>query len=184
MIWHRHFTFKHPLFRKAKTASGINWQKSVYYLWWEFLRRHDGYRETCKNKGRGKYAKLYADFGDVHASDFKEWWTKDDRGAQLFAEPAAPITVERLTKRDLEFLQKNWNDEAVLVTAIPLSFPKRFIEGRIAKLLKRYHKRKRGQRTLKESRALYPIANQFNMHSLQLALAVYDLKKRNQKLKL
>ena len=184
MVWHRHFTFKHPLFRKAKTASGINWQKSVYYLWWEFLRRHEGYRETCKNKGKGKYAKLYADFGDVHASDFKTWWNKEGRGARLFAEPAVPITVERLTKGDLEFLKTDWDDQAVLLIAVPLSFGKRFIQTLFSKLLKQEHPRRRGQRTMKQSRALYPIISQFNMHSLQFALDVYDLKKSNPKLKL
>ena len=184
MIWRRHFTFKHPLFSKAKTASGVKWQNSVYYLWWEFLRRHDGYKETCKNKGKGKYAKLYEDFGDVHEPDFKTWWNKDCRGARLFAEPAVPKTVERLTKQDIELLKTEWDDEAVLVIAAPMFLPKRFIQNRVVKVLKQYHPRKRGQRTIKESRALYPIANQFNLRSLQLALAVYDLKKRNPKLKL
>lgn len=192
MIRTRHFTFKHPLFRKVespargkvKTTPGVEWRQSIYYLWWEFLRRHDGYKETCENKERGKFAKLYADFGDVHASDFKTWWTKGDRGARLFAEPAALTGVERLEKDDLEFLQKEWDDNAVLVIAVPLSFGKRFIEKRIVSLLKQYHKRKRGQRTIKESRALYRIANQFNEHSLEVALRVYDLKKSNPKMKL
>ena len=31
---------------------------------------------------------------------------------------------------------------------------------------------------------MYPIANQFNFHSLKVALAVYDLKQANPKLKL
>ena len=56
----RHFAFKHPLFRQEQSTSGVQWDNSVYYLWWEFLRRHDGYKETCENGGKGKYAKLYA----------------------------------------------------------------------------------------------------------------------------
>lgn len=50
------------------------WQCSVYYYWWEYLRRHDGYRMTCAHKGEGEYAALYKYFGDVHASDFHTWW--------------------------------------------------------------------------------------------------------------
>ena len=23
------------------------WQCSVYYYWWEYLRRHEGYKRTC-----------------------------------------------------------------------------------------------------------------------------------------
>jgi hypothetical protein len=40
-----------------------------------------------------------------------------------------------------------------------------------------YHKRKRGQRTFKESRALYPIAAQFKIGSLKSILDVYDLRR-------
>ena len=73
------------------------WDNSIYYLWWEFLRRHDGYKKTCENGGDGKYAELYADFGNVHEATFKEWWTKDGRGARLFAEPPLPNSVAALT---------------------------------------------------------------------------------------
>ena len=177
MTFQRHFAFKHPLFRKTKTSSGIKWQESVYYLWWEFLRRHDGYEKTCNHLGKGKYAKLYRDFGNVHAGGFKEWWTKDDRGARLFAEPAIPQSVVRLTKDDLATFCLEWDGENVLVFAAPLFLPKRPIQRSIARLLKQHHPRKRGERTIKESRALYPVSGQFNFFSLRRALAVYDLKK-------
>lgn len=58
----------------------------MFYYWWEYLQRHDGYRETCEAGGIGQYAKLYADFGDVHSGDFWSWWAKHDH---LFAEPRA-----------------------------------------------------------------------------------------------
>ena len=93
----RHFAFAHPLFRQKQSTSGVRWDNSVYYLWWEFLRRHDGYKKTCENGGNGKYAELYADFGNVHEGTFKEWWTKDGRGARLFAEPPLPNSVAALT---------------------------------------------------------------------------------------
>jgi len=184
MIWQRHFTFRHPLFRQATTKSGVQWRQSIYYFWWEFLRRHEGYRETCKNQGKSKYATLYADFGDVYSTDFKAWWTKGDRGARLFAEPAIPITVERLAKGDIESLQSHWDEQSLLVIAVPLFLRKRFIESRITDLLRKHHRRKRGERTIKESKARYPIANQFSIRSLQIALDVYDMKKQNPKLKL
>lgn len=50
------------------------WKCSVYYFWWEYLRRHEGYRETCQNEGKGEYADLYRSFGDVHKGDFHDWW--------------------------------------------------------------------------------------------------------------
>jgi hypothetical protein len=50
------------------------WTCSVYYFWWEYLRRHEGYRETCQHDGEGEHAELYKWFGDVHEGDFHDWW--------------------------------------------------------------------------------------------------------------
>lgn len=50
------------------------WQCSVYYYWYEYLRRHEGYEETCLNDGIGPRAEQFVTFGDVHALDFGEWW--------------------------------------------------------------------------------------------------------------
>jgi hypothetical protein len=172
----RHFTFKHPLFRQERSTSGVRWDNSIYYLWWEFLRRHEGYKVTCENSGKDKYEKLYADFGDVHEVGFREWWTKDDRGARLFAEPPLPNNVVALTPEGVAALPEGWNSGSLLVVAIPLSLRKRFIQQKLSKLLARHHKRKRGQRTFKESRALYPIAAQFNVHSLKKMLELYDFQ--------
>lgn len=66
---------------------------------------------------------------------------------------------------------------------IPLSLPKRFIEKKLAKLLARYHKRKKGQRTYKESRALYSIATQFRPSSLKKLLELYDVHQSQPHLK-
>lgn len=159
----RHFTFHHPLFKKTKTAKGNWWENSIYYLWWEFLRRHDGYKMTCESGGKGQHANLYADFGNVHDGTFKEWWSKDDRGARLFAEPSLPSSVVALTSEDIETLPKDWDPESLLIVAIPLSLRKQYIQQSLTKMLAKHHKRKQGQRTFKESRALSrcgPIQNQ------------------------
>ena len=105
----RHFSFKHPLFRARRSTSGDWWENSVYYLWWEFLRRHDGYKRTCENGGKGEYEKLYADFGNVHEGTFREWWTKNDRGARLFAEPPMPSSVRALTPKEIKELPEGWD---------------------------------------------------------------------------
>ncbi|MGO9681987.1 MAG: hypothetical protein ACLPTZ_05200 [Beijerinckiaceae bacterium] len=183
-IFQRHFAFRHPLFRQEQSTSGVRWNNSVYYLWWDFLRRHDGYKTTCDNGGKGEYQKLYANFGNVHEGTFREWWTKNDRGARLFAEPPVPNAVVALTQEEIEGLPKNWDSGALLIVAIPLSLRKRFIQQKLNKLLARHHKRKRGQRTYRESRALYPIVAQFNIHSLKRMLELYDLRQANPKMPL
>jgi hypothetical protein len=181
----RHFTFKHPLFlKRGRTHTGAHWKDSVCYLWWEFLRRHEGYRNTCENGGQGKFAAMYADFGDVHASDFKTCWTKGDRGAQLFAEPPIPQSVGTLNKSDLARLSQGWDETTLLLVSIPLRLPKAFIERRVAKLVRQHHCRKRGERLMTESRAKYPISTQFNIHSLKTILDVYDLRRKQPELAL
>jgi hypothetical protein len=184
-IFHRHFTFKHPLFRKTETDTGVPWQKSIYYLWWEFLRRHESYKRTCETKGKGKYARLYEDFGDVHATDFKTWWSKGERGARLFSEPAVPMSVAPLKRDELVRLgESDWDSTSLLVVSIPLMLPKRFITQRLTDILRTHHTRKRGQRQHKESRARYPIAKQFNFYSLQTTLKVWDFRQKNPTMKL
>lgn len=180
----RHFTFKHPLFKSRRSAAGEWWENSVYYLWWEFLCRHEGYKETCENNGKGKYAKLYADFGNVHGVSFKDWWSKGDHGARLFAEPPLPNSVVALSPDQVAEMSEAWRAGALLVVAIPLTLRKRFISQRFNKLLKTQHKRRRGERTFHESRALYPIAAQFNRYSLMKALHAHDLQRSKPELKL
>lgn len=63
-----------PRLPEPPYAGAPDWQCSVYYYWWEYLRRHEGYRATCAKAGNGEYATLYSAFGDVHATDFHTWW--------------------------------------------------------------------------------------------------------------
>lgn len=180
----RHFTFKHPLFKRQRSASGEWWEHSVYYLWWQFLRRHEGYKKTCEIGGKGKYAEVYADFGNVHGMSFREWWTKGDRGARLFSEPPLPNSIVVLKPTDIDALSEGWNGGALLVAAIPLALRKRFILQKFNALLRKHHTRRRGQRTFRESQARYPIAAQFNRHSLKKILDAYDLHQAQPELRL
>ena len=88
-----HFAYAWPLKNKPRDGkervippfpNAKPWQCSVYYYWWEYLRRHAGYRETCACGGTGAYAELFADFGDVHSTDFWTWWRTHNH---IFAEP-------------------------------------------------------------------------------------------------
>jgi hypothetical protein len=62
------------------------WKCSVYYYWWEYLRRHEGYRVTCERGGKGPCAELYKSFGDLHDGDFHEWWWDHLHLFTLFSE--------------------------------------------------------------------------------------------------
>jgi hypothetical protein len=164
--------------------AGEWWEESVYYFWWEFLRRHEGYKKTCETGGKGKYAKLYADFGNVHGVSFREWWNEGNRGARLFSEPPLPNTVTVLSSADIDALPKDWDSKSLLIVAIPLGLRKRYILQRLTVILAQYHKGKRGKRMFKESQALYPIAAQFSIESFRKCLALYDLTQNEPQLKL
>ena len=68
---------------------GIEKEKSLYYYWFQCLRRSKKYRKACANNGKGMKS-LYNDFGDVFSIGFWDWWFECDkhgteRGLRLFA---------------------------------------------------------------------------------------------------
>ena len=84
----RHFPFAHPTFgTQSNPKSSSHWKKSVYYWWFEYLRRNEQYKLTCENNGYGDCEELFKLFGDVTSTDFKKWWhfSKSDGTFQKFS---------------------------------------------------------------------------------------------------
>lgn len=175
----RNFAARHPLFRLKESDTGVRWARSAYYLWWRFLRLHEGYRRTCEKGGKGLYAKLYNDFGDVHATEFKEWWTTNGRGMRLFSEPPSPTGIVALSDRDLADLVVEGRDERTLIVAIPLDYQRRMITKAFNKLLTQHFTRKLGDKRVHESRARYPLAMVPDVAALQVTLECYELRKEH-----
>ena len=160
------------------------YQHSIYYFWWEFLRRHEGYKACCEKNGKGKYAKLYADFGNIHEhDDFWKWWSEkvDDetyinlgRGERLFAEPQG---------RSIEVADRVLNTQTVdtLTVNIPL-------EIRTAHLVKNFRRflaehKEQVQQARRISRARYPISSSVRLNSLYQTLCVFDVEREYGKTK-
>jgi hypothetical protein len=154
------------------------WKCSVYYFWWEYLRRHEGYRQCCEQGGKGEYAALYADFGDVHAhDDFWRWWSKEGH-SELFCEPTA---------RQIYVLdEKGRFDPTVshdtLILSVPLEVRTAYLVKGFRSVLKQQDARARAARSV--SRARYPVATKPVLTSLYQHLIVWDARKENPKLKL
>lgn len=170
----RHFPYLHPLFGrgKRKLSDTSLWQRSVYYWWWEYLRRNKEYRYCCEKNGRvsnGILKRLYADFGNVYNVSFFEWWTEGSRGADLFANPRHHATVEVLQAGSVVS-----NDERLIAISLPLTLPKRFLKKRVDTILNALHPSKRGVQYAKKSQAKYLYRAQPNVPSLRSTLAVYD----------
>lgn len=176
----RHFQYKHPTFgTKARPKPKSAWEGTVYFWWWEYLRRNSEYLKCCDSGGTGKLANLHKDFGDVRGDSFKDWWTEGGRGAALFSEPQAELSIRVMDKG-----QAAIDPLDAFTVSIPLYLPKKLILRRFKELLDERHKGKRGHQLAKRSKALYQVKGQPNIPAIKQALEVYDFKKANLKMKL
>lgn len=172
----RKFLAKHPLLGARSAPMPLReQQRSVYYWWWQYLRRNSPYLKCCERGGKGAMSKLYADFGDVRPADFRAWWLH--RGTRLFGEAPSADSVRELHNK-AEWAE-DWVADTTMVVAIPLRWSKRDIKRALGKLLAQRHGRGRGRAPLRggaASTALYPLAQNFVVHSLKRDLAVYDAR--------
>ena len=141
------------------------WKCSVYYYWWEYLRRHGGYRQTCESMGKGKYTELYADFGNVHEGDFWGWWTEH---AELFAEP--PI-------RHVSVEHSVLTNQNTLTMSVPLENKLSVSMKQIRRVLEPEVQEAPRKKT--QSQAKYPVSTKPVLRTLHLHLLVWDAKQQN-----
>lgn len=140
------------------------------------MRRNEDYLKCCENGGKGKFAKLYKDFGDVREDNFKMWWK--EKGVELFSEKhvseGGDMVLMELT--DKSQWNEAWTSDKVLVVAMPLTSSKRYLQSRFNALLKKRHTTRRGRqyKTFDESTAKYPLAKNYTIRNLETTLAVYD----------
>lgn len=168
------FAYKHPTFgRSMAEKSQERYKNSVYYLWWEFLRRSDAYKKCCSSAGMGIMTNIYQDFGDVLSTDFKTWWQTNERGAYLFAEQLPPKMSLIKAMPNASFASQ------VLVVQVPLALPKRFLAAEFQKFLSIHHSGRRGRRNNVSSTARYPVTGHIDTDALQKCLRVYDMKIAN-----
>jgi hypothetical protein len=173
------FAYKHPTFGRSKSEkSQERYKNSVYYLWWEFLRRSDAYKKCCTSGGEGKLKNIYQDFGDVFATDFKTWWQTNERGAFLFAEQLPPKF------QPIKVIPNEVTMSQVIVLQVPMALPKRLLMTEFQKLLNAHHSGKRGRRNNVNSTARYPVSGHIDTVALQKCLRVYDMKIANPKMPL
>jgi hypothetical protein len=168
----RTFLHKAPISHRAHVRP----KQSVYYWWYEYLKRNEQYRRCCHSGGKGRLAGLYRDFGDIFTGRFKDWWEADNRGERLFAEPLAPVRLEEL--RTADDWDAEWTRNAVLVVVVPLGEPKRRIERWFDRLLKRRHTGRPGHPTKQESGANYKVHSNFSVLALEQMLMVYDFRRK------
>ena len=149
------------------------WQNSVYYWWWEYLRRSEAYKRCCKQNGKGNLAALYNEFGDVFAYETADFWTcwtekvneYETRGEYLFAEQVA----RKMEVRD----EAVFDDlEDALIVKIPLEVRTTHLVRNFRRMLNDYEQRVKQAR--KKSRARYKVWAKVSNNTLYKTLKVYD----------
>ena len=142
------------------------------------MRRHEGYQKCCAKGGKGKYAALYADFGDVHAhNDFWQWWSKEGH-SELFCEP----TARQIRVLDAKGVFEPTLSDDTLTLELPLEVRTAHLLSHIRKVLREYDARAKATKRI--SRAKYPVATKPVLTSLHQHLVVWDAQQANPKLKL
>ena len=166
-----HFIYKHLLFgKRTKTQSGIRFDRSVYYLWFAYLRRNAKYRAYCETKkGTKTIAKLYKDFGDIYSVEFKSWWR--ETGRWLFCETTDLERVEEITSKQ-EY--EEYQAEDVLTLAIPINKNVAWLRQQISNKISLKREEYGAGSRQTASTSIYPLHTTPDIPSLIKALRVWD----------
>lgn len=164
----------HPTFgTKNKRKTPSHYETSPYYWWWKYLRMNDGYLKCCESGGRGKYANLYADFGDVRDDEFRVWWRA--KGVDLFAEQISNYSFKEIDSKDE--VPDDWNKDEFIYLQVPLNYDKKSLKKYFNQLLvDRHTQKKRGRPTKsnRKSTAKYQLNGTYTIPNLRLCLQVYE----------
>ncbi len=189
----RYFPKPQPLSPQTKTwvEKGVRYQKdsrvrggkrrvkgtwttdSIYYLWFEYLKRSEKYKTACANNGKGM-KKLYKDFGNVFEYEgvegFWRWWR--ERGQLLFsAKPLSNIDAF-FTIDDVEDYKSEIDKGQILLLPIPTSGSREVIKKSVNKLIDEIDIQRD-----KEHKPKYEVESQkVDVKGLQKALLAHDLK--------
>lgn len=147
-------------------------EQSPYYWWWAYLRRNKDYLACCEKGGKGKFAKLYADFSDVRGNEFRLWWR--DKGVALFAEQMSIYKFKELDSK--AEVPDEWSKDDFIFLQVPLTYDKKSLKKYFNQLLMERHGRKKGRPTKlnRKSTAKYPLNGTYTIANLRLCLQVYD----------
>lgn len=146
-------------------------EESPYYWWWAYLRRNSEYLDCCKKGGKGKFAKLYADFGDVRGDEFRLWWRV--KGVELFAQQMSIYKFKELSSKDE--VPQEWNKDEFMYLQVPLVYDKKSLKKYFNELLtERGRKKGRPSQASRKNTAKYPLNGTYTIPNLRLCLQVYD----------
>ena len=157
---------------KEVLVKGVEQTESIYYWWFEYLKRNEDYKKVCEGKKVKGMAKLYKDFGNIFDYEFWDWWNK--KGQYLFG-ISSIHHLDSFTSIDdvLEHKKQIENGEVMLV-ALPTNLTRSTLHRRLTKLVSEMELNDSA-----EQRATYhPNSTKVDVESLQDCLLAYDLKQQ------
>ena len=160
--------------RGGKTSvKGVPTTDSIYYLWFEYLKRSEKYKKACANNGKGM-TKLYKDFGNIFEYEgvegFWRWW--NERGQLLFSTKPLSNIDAFFTMDDIEDYKTEIDKGKILLLPIPTSGSRELIKKSVNKLIDQIDIQKG-----KEHKPQYGVESQkVDVKGLQKALLAHDLK--------
>lgn len=158
---------------KKRRVRGVPYTQSIYYLWFEYLKRSEKYKKACTVNGKGM-KKLYADFGNVFEYEgevgFWRWWT--EKGDHLFGVKTG-FDSERIEDwESLAQVKDLFENEQVTILILPNDTPKAKLLKTVQKLIKDVPLTKPFRR-----QANYlPHSVKVDVESLRDCLAAYDMR--------
>ena len=171
-------TRSYPTFGRGKSFDESNPPETVkespYYWWFMFLRLNEDYKATCKAKGKGKCATVYKDFGNIYATNFKDWWKAKDG---LFSEPRRGY---RMSIANSQGELAPFDSEEVLNLVVPLTWSQRSLKKAFSQLvLSKVEKGKKGI-SVEKSEAQYKISGRWHAEAMATAYKIYMIKKESE----
>ena len=160
--------------RGGKTSvKGVPTTDSIYYLWFEYLKRSEKYKKACANNGKGM-TKLYKDFGNIFEYEgvegFWRWW--NERGQLLFSTKPLSNIDAFFSIDDIEDYKTEIDKGQILLLPIPTSGSREVIKKSVNKLIDQIDIQKD-----KEHKPQYEVESQkVDVKGLQKALLAHDLK--------
>ena len=158
---------------KKVLVRGVPTTDSIYYLWFEYLKRSEKYRTACANNGKGM-TKLYKNFGNIFEYEgvegFWGWWA--ERGQYLFGIKPLQQIGEFADVDDVIAIRKQVEEGDYKLVAIPTNLTKTTIKKRLNKLLAQMEVNPTAEQTAKYSIAQTKV----DVESLKSCLIAFDLK--------
>ena len=160
------------------------WRDNIYFYWWEFLRRNEGYIRHCEDPIDSEYSQLFEDFGDVRSNDFASWWERCCERQLFQPRDTQEVDLQAVQVIEVPPTPDELADNNFLYLKVSLQHSKRDLKGYFAEVLDTRHIVGGGVRYEKGREVKYPITGQPNINSLINLLKVHDLRRNNPKMAL